>query len=234
MRSKDGTHVCQNASAISYQPRCPFGAIFMRSHGRNIGCCTGNSGNSLSISGPCRHLGIVKFLPRILQQYIKSSRRYLDVKVGPRAIVRTYTQYITMPAIQHHHQRRSQPDGDIGHLAIIFGCIGLIFILACLLAIFVLRIKRHKTPSTEHGETECRSTDGLSQGNNHTEEANIGGEAQGSDEPPKYQAAEPAARQNDLPPAYESMEVWPGRSSRSSRPIQNWTSVWPLRSTQFG
>lgn len=146
---------------------------------------------------------------------------------------------ITMPPIQHHHQRRSQPDGDIGHMAIIFGCLGLIFIFACLLVIFVLRIKRHKTPSTEHGETECRSTDDPSQGNNHAvitvgEEANIGGEVQGSDEPPKYQAAEPAALQNDLPPAYESMEVWPGRSLRSSRPIQNWTSVWPLRSTQFG
>jgi hypothetical protein len=144
-----------------------------------------------------------------------------------------------MPAIQHDQQRRSQPDGDIGHMAIIFGCLGLIFIFACLLAIFVLRIKRHRTPSTEPGETECRSTDDPSQEHNHAvitagEEAQIGGEVQGSDEPPKYQAAEPAARQNDLPPAYESMEVWPGRSSRSSRPRQNWTSVWPLRSTQFG
>jgi hypothetical protein len=144
-----------------------------------------------------------------------------------------------MPAIQHHHQRRSQPEGNIGHMAIIFGCLSLIFIFACLLAIFVLRIKRHKIPFTEHRETECRSTDDPSQEHNHAvitvgEEAQIGGEVQGSDEPPKYEAAEQAARQNDLPPAYESIEVWPGRSSRSSRPRQTWTSVWPLRSTQFG
>jgi hypothetical protein len=144
-----------------------------------------------------------------------------------------------MPAIQHHHQRRSQPDGDIGHTIIIFGCLGLTFFFACLLAIFVLRIKRHRTPSTELGETECRSTNEPSHGQNHTvvtigEAVQGGSEVQGSDEPPKYQAAEPAAQQNDLPPAYESREVWPGRSSRSSRPRQNWTSVWPLRSTQVG
>lgn len=204
---------------------------------RNIGCCAGNSGNFLSILRSCRHFGIVRFQPWILPTVIykaAGATTTLRKDLEPRT-----NMQIAMPAIQHHHQRRSQPDGEFNHMAIISGCLGLIFIFAFLLAIFVLRIKCHRTLSTELGETGWRSTDDPSQGHNHTvitvgEEAQSGGEVQGSDEPPKYQAAEPAVRQNDLPPAYESMEVWPERSSRSSRPRQNWTSVWPLRSTQFG
>ena len=62
-------------------------------------------------------------------------------------------------------------------MAIISGCLGLIFIFAFLLAIFVLRIKCHRTLSTELGETGWRSTDDPSQGHNHTV-ITVGEEAQ--------------------------------------------------------
>lgn len=60
------------------------------------------------------------------------------------------------------------------------------------------------------------------------------GETQELGDPPRYLADEAPFRGNDLPPAYESMEVWPGRTSQISKTRKDWTSMWPFRSTLNG
>lgn len=145
-----------------------------------------------------------------------------------------------MPAVSHHLQRRYDvsPDGaDFGHMAIILGCLGVVLIFICILAFFVrLRPKRSGSLSTlvevQRGNQSMDRRGPASTVIPGTLE--VVGEVQESEEPPKYQASEQTIQQHDLPPVYESIEVWSRGSPQASRSKTNWTSRWPFRSTKSG
>jgi hypothetical protein len=153
----------------------------------------------------------------------------------------THVQYSSMPAIQRHPQRRYQVDTvgpDISHMAIILGCLGVVLMFVCAIAIYVrLRPTSPRTLPTEAASIEGRHTNESSDLQSSPVNIDQGAGQITVQEPgdlPKYEATLPTYRQNDLPPAYESTEVWSSSNAQASRPRSNWTSIWPLRSTQSG
>jgi hypothetical protein len=145
-----------------------------------------------------------------------------------------------MQAVKFPQRRQFQVDGvyfDISHTAIIIGPQGVIFVFIYAITFFVRRWAK-RLPSLDAKPFRIR---GVNESSNRRKLPWIGGEVQVAEEVQEpghtheYQAAEPAYQQNELPPAYELIQVWPSRVSRTSTTRNNWTSVCPpLRSTRSG
>lgn len=174
---------------------------------------------------------------------INSNLRLRDVQQGPGTLVGIHAQYTSMPAIQQQLQRRYEvsPDGpDFSHMAIILGCLGVLLIFICIVAFFIrLQPKRPRSFPSATMPIEGQHAD-ESPHRQNIPMAIIDGDVrvvaavQECGDLPKYQAAESTSQQHDLPPAYESMEVWQSREAQIKSQKRNWTSIWPFRSTQTG
>lgn len=148
-----------------------------------------------------------------------------------------------MPAIKSYRQRRydvSSDGPDFEHMAIILGCLGVVLIFICILAFFI-RLRSKSTGNLTTGVVLIEGHRGNEAIDRREPPSKVTGgplqvvdEVQESGEPPKYQAAEPTYQQHDLPPAYESTEVWSNSNARASRLRTNWTSTWLFRSTTSG
>lgn len=165
------------------------------------------------------------------------------------AFYKTCARYNSMPAIYSWSQRRSdvgETRPDLSHIAIVLGCIAIVFVFVCVLAMIIwTRPKHRNVPVTEATAIEDQITNQPGDRQNSSggtaqqdvrlaQEMRSAGQTQELGDPPRYLAAKAPFRENDLPPAYESMEVWPGRTSQISKTRKDWTSMWPFRSTLNG